>query len=177
MVSIRKIADYLKSNGGGADFETVSSYVGYLEKACIINKVSRYDIKGKKLLESNDKYYLADHSLQYAVRDMKRTNLPGILENIVYNELRRRDYKVYVGKMDTKEIDFVAEKINGSNKVYVQVCTEYGSKDTIDREFTPLTEIKDHYPKYVVTLDKYWQEDRQGVKGIHLKDFLLRENL
>lgn len=175
LVSMRKISDYLKSNGGGTDFETVSSYVGYLEKACIIKKVSRYDIKGKKLLESNDKFYLADHSLQYAIRDMKRTNLPGILENIVYNELIRRDYKVYVGKLDTKEIDFVAEKINGGEKVYVQVCTEFGSQETIDREFSPLTEIKDHYPKYVVTLDKYWKEDRNGVSGIHLKDFLLKE--
>jgi predicted AAA+ superfamily ATPase len=179
LVSIRKIADYLKSNGGGADFETISSYVGYLEKACIIKKVSRFDIKGKKLLESNDKFYLADHSLQYAVRDMKRTNLPGILENIVYNELIRRDYKVYVGKMsknDNREIDFVAEKINGGERVYIQVCTEYGSKETMDREFTPLTEIKDHYPKYVVTLDRFWQENRNGVVGIHLKDFLLKEN-
>jgi predicted AAA+ superfamily ATPase len=179
LVSIRKIADYLKSNGGGADFETISSYVGYLEKACIIKKVSRFNIKGKKLLESNDKFYLADHSLQYAVRDMKRTNLPGILENIVYNELIRRDYKVYVGKMskdDNREIDFVAEKINGSERVYAQVCTEYGSKETMDREFTTLTEIKDHYPKYVVTLDKFWQENRNGVAGIHLKEFLLKEN-
>ena len=180
LVSMRKITDYLKSNGGGADFETVSSYVGYLENACIINRVSRFDIKGKKLLESNDKYYLADHSLQYAVRDMKRTNLSGILENIVYNELLRRDYKVYVGKMskdDNREIDFVVEKINGSEKVYIQACTEYGGKETMDREFTPLAEIKDHYPKYVVTLDKYWQENRNGVVGIHLKDFLLKEIL
>jgi len=180
LVSMRKIADYLKSNGGGADFETISSYVGYLEKACIIKKVSRYDIKGKKLLESNDKFYLADHSLQYTIRDMKRTNLPGILENIVYNELIRRDYKVYVGKMskdDNREIDFVVEKINGGEKVYVQVCTEFNSQDTIDREFNPLIELKDHYPKYVVTLDKYWKENKSGVVGIHLKDFLLKENL
>lgn len=178
LVSLRKISDYLKSNGGGGDFETVSTYVGYLEKACIVKKVPRYDIKGKKLLESNDKYYLADHSLQYAVRDMKRTNLPGILENIVYNELVRRDYKVYVGKLsktDNREVDFVAEKINSGEKVYVQVCTEFGSLETMDREFAPLIEIKDHYPKYVVTLDKYWKEDRNGVVGIHLKDFLLKE--
>lgn len=176
LVSVRRIADYLKSNGGGADSETVSSYIGYLEKACIIRKVSRYDIKGKKLLESNDKYYLADHSLQYVIRDMRRTNLPGILENIVYNELIRRDYKVYVGKIAAKEIDFIAEKINGGEKVYVQVCVEFSSKETLDREFLPLTGIKDHYPKYVVTLDKYWKEDRLGVTGIHLKDFLLKES-
>jgi predicted AAA+ superfamily ATPase len=177
LVSIRKVADYLKSNGGGGDFETVSNYIGYLESACIIRKASRYDIKGKKLLESNDKYYLAEHSLQYAVRDRKRTNLPGILENIVYNELRRRGYNVYVGKVGTREIDFVAETIGGGKKVYVQVCTEYSSAETMEREFSPLIEIKDHYPKYVVTLDKYWEEEREGVMSIHLSDFLLKEAL
>ncbi|MCL2721708.1 MAG: ATP-binding protein [Treponema sp.] len=178
LISLTKIANYLKSNGGGADFETISSYIGYLENACIIKKVSRYDIKGKKLLESNDKYYLADHSLQYTIREMKKTNISGILENIVYNELIRRGYKVYVGKMsgsDDREIDFIAEKNNGDEKIYVQVCYEYGSKETMDREFTPLTEIKDHFPKYVVTLDKLWNESRNGVTGIHLTDFLLKE--
>ena len=181
LTSLTKIANYLKANGGSADFETISNYVSYLENACIIRKVPRYDIKGKKLLESNDKYYLADHSLQYAIREMRKTNLPGILENIVYNELIRRAYKVYVGKMskdDNREIDFIAGKNNGDEKVYVQVCYEFGSKETMDREFLPLTEIKnDHYPKYVVTLDKYWNENRNGVAGIHLKDFLLKENL
>jgi predicted AAA+ superfamily ATPase len=176
LVSLRKIADYLKSNGGGSDFETVASYVGYLENACIITRVSRYDLKGKKLLESNDKYFLADHSLQYTVRDLKRTNLSGVLENIVYQELKRRDYRVYVGKLDAREIDFVAEKINGGGRVYVQVCTEFSSAETMDREFAPLTGLKDSYPKYVVTLDKYWQENRNGVVGIHLRDFLLKES-
>ena len=179
LTSLTKIANYLKANGGGADFETINSYVGYLENACIIKKVSRFEIKGKKLLESNDKYYLADHSLQYVVRDMKKTNISGILENIVFCELIRRGYNVYVGKMspsDSREIDFVAEKYNGSEKLYIQVCYEYGGKETMDREFTPLTEIKDHYPKYVITLDKLWNENRNGVIGIHLKDFLLKEN-
>ncbi|MCL2296572.1 MAG: ATP-binding protein [Methanomassiliicoccaceae archaeon] len=176
LVSIRKITNYMKSNGGGADFETVSSYIGYLEAACIIKKVSRYDIKSKKLLESNDKYYLADHSLQYVVRDFRRTNLPGILENIVYNDLIQRGYKVYIGKIGTKEIDFMAEK-TGGEKVYVQVCTELGSEETLEREFSPLTQIKDNYPKYVVTLDRYWEENRDGVRSIHLREFLLKETL
>lgn len=177
LASIRKITDYLKGTGSSgkssADFETVSNYISHLENACIIRKVPRYDIKGKKLLESNNKYYLADHSLQYTIRDMKRTNLPGILENIVYNELIRKGYKVYVGKMNAQEIDFVAEKINGGDKMYVQVCTEFNSEETMEREFAPLVAIKDHYPKYVVTLDKYWKEDRLGVTGIHLSNFLL----
>jgi len=176
IVSIRKITDYLKSNGTVADFETISNYVGHLEKACIIKKVDKYDVKGKNLLDSNDKYYLADHSLQYAVRGMKRTNLPGILENIVHNDLVRRGYKVCSGRVGTKEIDFIAENIDGE-KVYVQVCTEYGNEGTMEREFSPLEQIKDHYPKYVVTMDTHWKEDRNGVAGIHLSDFLLKEAL
>ncbi|MCL2148260.1 MAG: ATP-binding protein [Methanomassiliicoccaceae archaeon] len=176
-VSIKKIADYLKSNGGGGDFDTISGYVGYMEDACVIKRASRYDIKGKRLLESNDKYYLADHSLQYAVRDMMATNLPGVLENIVHNDLVRRGYKVYVGRVGAKEIDFVAEKMNGGGRVYVQVCTEYGGIETMEREFSPLEAIKDHYPKYVVTMDTYWNEDRNGVRGIHLNDFLLKSDL
>jgi len=174
--SLRSIVSYLKCLQKGADFETVSNYISYIEGACIIDKVSRYDIKGKRLLESNEKYYLADHSLQYAIRDMRLDKIPGILENIVYQELVRRNYKVYVGKFDTKEIDFVAEKINGTNKVYIQVCYEFSnSEETKKREFDPLLEIKDHYPKYVVTLDKFWRADYDGVRGIHLKDFLLLE--
>ncbi|MCL2334077.1 MAG: ATP-binding protein [Candidatus Methanoplasma sp.] len=176
-ISDRKIADYIKSGGGGVDYETISSYIGHLEKALLIKRVSKYDVKGKRLLDSNDKYYLADHSLQYAVRDMKTTNRSGVLENIVHNDLVRRGYKVYVGKMGTKEIDFVAEKINGGEKVYVQVCAELKSAETIEREFSPLEDIQDHYPKYVVTTDTFWNEDRNGVRGIHLHDFLLREKL
>jgi len=176
IVSIRKITDYLKSSGVAADFKTISTYVGHLEKACIIKKADKYDIKGKNLLDSNDKYYLADHSLQYAVRGMKKTNLPGILENIVHNDLVRRGYKVCSGRVGTKEVDFIAENIDGE-KVYVQVCTEYGSEGTTEREFSPLEQIKDHYPKYVVTMDTLWKEDRNGVAGIHLNNFLLKETL
>ncbi|MDR2866407.1 MAG: ATP-binding protein [Methanomassiliicoccaceae archaeon] len=178
LVSIRKITDYLNSTGSGAGFETVSNYLGHLEEACIIRKVSRYDIKGKRLLESNNKYYLADHSLQYAVISMRRTNIPGILENIVFNDLMRRGYKVYMGKMskdDNREIDFVAEMVTGDDRIYVQICTEYGTYETMEREFTPLTEIKDHHPKYVVTMDRFWEENRNGVTGIHLRDFLLKD--
>ena len=178
LLSIRNIENYLKNNGGG-NFETISNYIGHLENACIIKKAQRYEIKGKKLLESNDKYYLADHSLQYAIRDFKEENMPRILENIVFNELIRRGYKVYVGKMsntDSREIDFVAEKNNGDEKVYVQVCYEYSSAETRKREFTPLTEIKDHYPKYVVTYRSI-KDNVNGVVGIPLEDFLLKETL
>ncbi|MCL2148608.1 MAG: ATP-binding protein [Methanomassiliicoccaceae archaeon] len=176
-VSIRKIADHLKSNGGGGDFDTVSRYVGYLEDAYAIKRVGKYDIRGRRLLDCNDKFYLADHSLLYAVRDMKRANIPGILENIVHNDLVRRGYTVYAGSIGTKEVDFVAERINSGEKVYVQVCMEYGSAETMDREFSSLEAVRDHYPKYVVTTDTYWQENRNGVMGIHLNDFLLKKSL
>jgi predicted AAA+ superfamily ATPase len=172
LVSVTKISSYLKNQRSGADFDTVNNYIGYLEQACIIRRARRYDVKGKKLLESNDKYYLADHSLQYAIRDRRKTNLPGILENIVYNELTCRGYQVYVGKLDEKEVDFVAERASGGERLYIQVCTEFKDGSTVEREFKPLQEIKDHHHKYVVTLDKYWKENIDGVIGIHLKDFL-----
>ena len=172
LVSVANIANYMRSNGGSADVETVSSYLSYLENGRILQRAQKYDVRGKRLLESNDKYYLADHSLQYAVREVGRDNLPGILENIVYNELVRRGHRVYVGKAGEKEIDFVAER-PGGDKMYVQVCTEFGNEGTVEREFAPLVGIRDHYPKYVVTLDKYWRVDRGGVKGVHLADFLL----
>jgi predicted AAA+ superfamily ATPase len=186
-VSLKRIADYLKSQKRTADFETVYNYITYLENAFIIYKAPRYDIKGKRLLETTEKYYLADHSLQYAVREMRQENISGILENIVFMELVRRGYRVYVGKVpvkpesntnprfaqDAKEVDFVAEKINGTGTLYIQVCLNFSNPETKEREFSALRAIKDHWPKMVVTLDKYWQAEEQGVRGIHLKDFLL----
>jgi predicted AAA+ superfamily ATPase len=136
-LSIKRISDYLKSQKRNADFETVYNYIHYLENALIIYKVPRYDVKGKRLLETTEKYYLADHSLQYAVRDMRQENISGILENIVFMELVRRGYRVYVGKQDTKEIDFVAEKINGIGRLYVQVCLSFSHPETKEREFAP----------------------------------------
>lgn len=180
LTSLRSIEKFLKNEPkGSGDIETVGNYISYLEEACIIRKASRYDIKGRQLMSTDTicKYYLADHSLQYVLRDMQRTNSPGILENIVYNDLVRRGYKVNVGKIDDKEIDFIAEKINGAGRVYIQVCEDFAGVGTLDREFNPLVEIKDSYPKYVVTMDKHWNEDRNGVRGIHINDFLLKENL
>jgi len=176
IMSIASVSKYLKGQGRSSDPETIANYMKYLEDACIIKRAQRYDIKGKKLLETLDKYYLGDHSLQYAIRNIRTDKIQGILENIVYMELLRRGYNVYVGKTDgDREIDFVAER-NGSGKVYVQVCLEFsGNKDTYNREFDPLVAIKDSYPKYVVTMDKFWQADESGVKGIHLKDFLLKQ--
>jgi predicted AAA+ superfamily ATPase len=180
--SLRKIAEYLKSQKrSGADLDTISNYLSYLQEACIIYKSPRYDVNGKRLLESNEKYYIADHMLQYAVRDKRSDKVQGVLENIVYLELLRRGYRVSIGRLNAvknteKEIDFVAEKESKSEKIYLQVCMEYSSSQkTREREFAPLKEIRDNYPKYVVTLDKFWECNDEGIKGIHLKDFLLLE--
>jgi len=177
LVSIRAILNYLKSSGRGADHETVANYIKHLEDAFIIKSAPIFDIKGKRLLEVNDKFYLGDHALQYAVRQKRMDKVQGILENIVFNDIIRRGYKVSVGKFDNKEVDFVAEEVWGSRKIYVQVCYEFTTIDTYNREFAPLMSIKDSYPKYVVTMDKNWQADENGVMGIHLKDFLLKDSL
>nr|AGS52287.1 ATPase [uncultured bacterium contig00061] len=173
ITSVKKISDFLKSQRRTADFETVYNYLQYLENALIIHKVRRYDIRGKKLLESHEKYYLAEHSLRYTVHEYSTDGMSGMLENIVYIELIRRGYSVYVGIINGKEIDFVAEKPEG--KLYVQVCYLFANKETIEREFAPLLEVRDNYLKMIVTMDNYWQVEREGIKGIHLKDFLLAE--
>jgi len=172
LVSFLSITNYLKSNGRkGTDLQTITNYVRYLEEGYLIKRAQRYDVKGKKLLETNDKYFLADHSQQYVVRDFRIDNIDGILENIVYNELVRRGYTVYVGKLDTREIDFIAEKPNGE-KMYIQVTYEF-TKGVYEREFNPLKEVKDNHPKFVVSLDKFVVRNDEGVIGILLKDFLL----
>jgi predicted AAA+ superfamily ATPase len=177
LVSIRAIVHYLKSQGRGADPETIANYLKYLEDAFIIKTASRYDIRGKSLLQTNDKFYLGDHSLQYAIRNKRPDKVQGVLENIVFMELVRRGYNVYVGKMENKEVDFVAVEQDGTRKIYIQVCLEFTNPATYDREFAPLKDIKDSYHKYVVTLDSNWRADEGGIMGIHLKDFLLRDIL
>ena len=175
IMSISSVSKYMKSQGRSCDAETIANYIKYLEDAHIIKKAQRYDVKGKKLLETLDKYYLGDHSLQYAVRSIRADKIQGILENIVFMELTRRDYKVSVGKIEgDKEIDFIAERDDNS-KVYVQVCKELSSPETYSREFAPFAAVNDNYPKYVVTMDKFWQADENGIKGIRLADFLLKQ--
>jgi predicted AAA+ superfamily ATPase len=173
-LSMKRISDYLKSRKRNADFETVYNYISYLESAFIVYKAPRYDLKGRRLLETTEKYYLADHALRYAVREMRQDTISGILENIVFLELVRRGYRVSVGKQEEREIDFVAEKTDGAGKLYIQVCLNFSSPETREREFAPLRAIKDHWPKLVITLDPFWQAEDQGVRGIHLKDFLLK---
>lgn len=175
LISIRKIVDYLNGNGTKTNVQTISNYIKALEKAFVIEKVSRYDIKGKELLTSIDKYYIADHSLMYERKGFSFEYIGQILENIVYNDLKRRGYRVYIGKLGEREVDFIAEKQN--DKIYVQVSYMLTNEDTIKRELTPLQTIKDNYNKYIVTMDKFAKGNKDGIKFVYLPEFLLMEQL
>lgn len=170
----KNVADYFKSQARKIDINTVYNYLYALEGAFILHRVSRYDIKGKELLKTQEKFYMSDVSLLYATMGYKDRLLSGVLENIVYLELKRRGYKVYIGKFDSKEIDFIAKKAD--RKIYVQVAYKLESEQTVEREFSVLLSINDQYPKYVVTMDEVWRESVQGVIHSHIADFLLDNN-
>ncbi len=144
-----------------------------LDAAFIIQKVPRYDVKGKEILQTNEKFFLGDPSLKYAVMGYKDRDIAGILENIVYLELKRRGYNIFIGKLDDKEIDFIGERRD--EKIYIQVAYKLSSEETIEREFGSLLAVKDHYPKYVVTMDEFFQDNIEGIKHIKLLDFLMEE--
>jgi len=167
----KNVADYFKSQQRKLDINTVYNYLNYLEGAFIVYRIPRYDLKGKEILKTQEKFFVSDTSLIYSVMGYRDRMIAGILENIVMLELKRRGYSVYIGKLDDKEIDFIAEK--SGNKVYVQVTYKMESKNTVSREFEPLIAIKDHYPKYVVSMDDIWKESISGIKHIHIIDFLL----
>lgn len=168
----KNVADYFKSQYRKIDVNTVYNYLNALEGAFILYRASRYDIKGKELLKTQEKFYVSDVSLIYATMGFRDRMISGILENIVFLELKRRGYKVYIGKLDTKEIDFIAEKKD--DKIYVQVAYKLENKQTVEREFSPLLAINDHYPKYVVTMDDFWKDTIKGIKHFHVADFLLK---
>ena len=172
--STRNVAAYFLSQQRKIDQSTIFNYLNALADAFILNRIRRYDIQGKEILQTNEKYYLGDVSLAYAAFGFKDRLISGVLENIVLLELQRRGYMVFVGKWRDKEIDFVAER--QSQKLYVQVAYKIADASaTIDREFAPLLSLKDQYPKYVVTLDEFWQDNIEGVKHVYLADFLLME--
>ena len=172
--SAKNVADYFKSQQRKIDLNTVYNYLNALESAFIIHRIQRYDVKGKEILKTQEKYFVSDPALIYAVMGYKDRMISGILENIVLLELLSRDYNVAVGKVGTKEIDFIASK--GNAKFYIQVAYMLPDKNTVDREFGTLIELKDHYPKYVVTMDSIWTDTIEGVKHVHIADFLLMEN-
>ncbi len=169
--SAKNVADYFKSQQRKIDLNTVYNYLNALEGAFIVYRIPRYDVKGKEILKTLEKYYIADQSLLYAVMGFRDRNISGVLENIVMLELKRRGYNVFVGKADDKEIDFIAEMKD--KKVYIQIAYKMEEKSTIEREYAPLLDLKDHYPKYVVTMDEMWKDTVEGIQHKHIADFLL----
>ena len=167
--SANSIVKFLKSEGRSLTVETIYNYLEWLEKAFVIYRCQRYDLQGKAVLKTQEKFYLADPALKYCMMGFNPKSIASMLENIVYFELLHRGYDVYVGKNETKEIDFVA--VRRDERVYVQVCREL--PDASDREIGNLLEIKDHYPKYVVTMDDLAGGNIDGVRIVHLVDFLL----
>ena len=169
--SAKSIADYLKSERRSLDNETVYSYLDKLEKAYLLHRCSRYDLQGKEILKTQEKFYLADVALRYSVLGYNADSVASSLENIVYLELCRRGYTVNVGKTGDSEIDFVAVRQN--EKIYVQVTQEINLEKTEKREYTRLLEIPDNYPKFVLTTDEFAGGNYEGIKTMHIADFLL----
>lgn len=169
--SAKSISDYLKSERRALDNETVYSYLEKLEKAYLLHRCSRYDLQGREILKTQEKFYLADVSLRYSVLGYNADSVASSLENIVYLELCRRGYTVNIGKTGDGEIDFVAVRQN--EKIYVQVTQEINSEKTKKREYNRLLEIHDNYPKYVLTTDEFAGGNYEGIKTMHIADFLL----
>lgn len=165
------LSKYLKSQNRQIDSETVYSYLNKLEGAYILHRCSRYDIKGKEILKTQEKFYLADSAFRFSILGYDEDGVASMLENVIYLELRRRGYDVYVGKFDATEIDFVAEKQN--EKIYIQIAQRIVNEETEKREYGNLFKIQDNYPKYVLRTDVFAGGNRDGIKTMHVADFLL----
>lgn len=170
--SATSLSKYFKSEKRNISHDTILNYLKFCTDAFLIYKISRYDLEGKKVLTVNEKYYCADHGLREAVFGKNTQNIDQILENIVCLELLRRNFKVFVGKKDESEIDFIAER-NGV-KIYVQVAYLLASEETVRREFSVYDSIKDNFPKYVVSMDEF-DFSRNGIIHRNIRDFLLEE--
>lgn len=171
--SAASISKYLKSENRVIDNETVYSYLKKLENAYILHRCSRYDVQGKELLKTQEKFYLADSALRYAVLGYTPDSVASMLENIVYLELRRRGYQVSVGRLDNAEIDFVA--VRQENRLYIQITQEIHLSRTAQREYGRLLDIHDNYPKYVLRTDDFAGGSYQGIHTMHIADFLLSD--
>lgn len=171
--SAKSISDYLKAEHRAIDNETVYSYLEKLEKAYLLHRCSRYDLQGKEILKTQEKFYLADTSLRYSVLGYNDDTVASSLENIVYLELCRRGYTVYIGKTGDGEVDFVASRQN--QKIYVQVTQRITSEKTEKREYERLLEIRDNYPKYVLRTDEFAGGNYEGIITMHVADFLLND--
>ena len=170
--SANSIVNFLKSEKRTLSVETIYNYIKWLEEAFIIYPCQRYDLQGKAVLKTQEKYYLSDISFKYSKMGFDNKMVAAMLENIVYLEMKRRGYDVFIGKNGTKEIDFIGEK--RGEKVYVQVCRELPADST--RETDNLMDVKDHYHKYVVAKDNLAAGNDNGIQIVHIADFLLKES-
>ena len=174
ITSINKIVNSMVSSGKKISFPTVENYLKYLVDSFVLYKADRYDVKGKKLLNSGSKYYVTDIGLRYYLLGSKYADQGHILENVVYLELIRRGYEVYIGKQDAGEIDFIA--INEDGKEYYQVSYTVMEESTLKRELSSLQSINDHYPKYLLTADYTPYANHDGIKQVNVFDWLLQDN-
>ena len=169
--SAASLSKYLKSQNRKMDSETVYSYLNKLETAYVLHRCSRYDIKGKEILKTQEKFYLADTAFRFSILGYDENAAAGMLENLVYLELLRRGYDVYVGKFANTEIDFVAKK--KEEKLYIQIAERMDRMETKRREYGNLLSIADNYPKYVLRTDEFAGGNYEGIRTMHVADFLL----
>lgn len=173
IISANNVSKYMKTNGENISASVILNYLNYLSDAYIINKVNRYDVHGKRLFDSNEKYYFEDNGIRNAIAGGTREgDIEKVIENVVYQNLVRLGYEVFVGQLQSSEIDFVCTKPNGE-KIYVQVSYLIVNDETRKREFGNLKKIQDNYPKYVISMTPLiTNNDYDGIKHIHLRNFL-----
>ena len=172
LTTVKRITDYINSNTTKVAYNTVDSYFDTLQDCYFIYKADRYDVVGKEYLKLINKYYVTDFGFKYYILNNKTVEIPQILENLIFIELKRRRFKVATGKVDDKEVDFIVKDTNDQIK-YVQVAVTVMEEEKLKQELRPFKEIKDNYPKYIITLDDYFVPDHDGVKTINAIDFLL----
>lgn len=171
ITTAKKIADYFKSQRIKTSVDTVLNYINYVEESLLIDRAPRYDIKGRRLLEFFDKIFLNDIGLRHGLIGYRERDISGLLENVIFKELQARGYKMSIGVIDQMEIDFIAEK-QGERK-YIQVCYSLGSEAAVEREFGNLEKIKDNYEKMVISMDRFFPAERNGIIHRYAIDFLL----
>lgn len=172
-LSAANISKFLKSQNISVGNDTIQNYLNYICNAYLLHKVKNYDIQGKKIFAINDKYFANDIGIKNAVQGYREGDISGLLENIVYHELLYRGYEIYVGKLNELEVDFIAQKRD--KKIYIQVAFILENKETLEREVRPLLKIQDNYPKYLVTMDKTFKANYEGIERINIIDFLIAD--
>jgi len=170
ITTAKNISDFVKSQFRKVSVDTVQNYIRYALNAFLLKQIRRYDLKGKRLLETYEKYFLGDIGFRHATIGYTPDAISGQLENAVLLHLMANDYQVHIGKINDTEIDFIASK--NQDKMYIQVCTTLADSRVIDREYGSLEKINDHFPKFVLSLDEGFETSRKGISWKNIKEFL-----